>query len=71
MHIFFDLSRLLWRAERFAPTGIDRPVWRDAVLDYASFDPPASPAGPANQLACPELGAAFPSSPTADRFLPV
>jgi glycosyltransferase involved in cell wall biosynthesis len=23
-HIFFDLSRLLWRAERFAPTGIDR-----------------------------------------------
>jgi glycosyltransferase involved in cell wall biosynthesis len=24
MHIFLDLSRLLWRAERFAPTGIDR-----------------------------------------------
>ncbi|HEV2299974.1 MAG TPA: glycosyltransferase family 1 protein, partial [Stellaceae bacterium] len=23
-HIFLDLSRLLWRAERFAPTGIDR-----------------------------------------------
>src|SRR5258708_31340162 len=23
-HIFFDLSRLLWRSERFAPTGIDR-----------------------------------------------
>src|SRR6516162_9026386 len=24
MHIFLDLSRLLWRAERSAPTGIDR-----------------------------------------------
>ncbi len=24
MHIFLDLSRLLWRAERFGPTGIDR-----------------------------------------------
>jgi glycosyltransferase involved in cell wall biosynthesis len=24
MQIFLDLSRLLWRAERFAPTGIDR-----------------------------------------------
>src|SRR5215472_5792600 len=24
MHIFLDLSRLLWRSERFAPTGIDR-----------------------------------------------
>jgi glycosyltransferase involved in cell wall biosynthesis len=24
MHIILDLSRLLWRAERFAPTGIDR-----------------------------------------------
>jgi glycosyltransferase involved in cell wall biosynthesis len=23
-HVFLDLSRLLWRAERFAPTGIDR-----------------------------------------------
>lgn len=23
-HIFLDLSRLMWRAERFAPTGIDR-----------------------------------------------
>ena len=23
-HIVFDLSRLLWRAERLAPTGIDR-----------------------------------------------
>jgi glycosyltransferase involved in cell wall biosynthesis len=24
VHVFLDLSRLLWRAERFAPTGIDR-----------------------------------------------
>src|ERR1700754_4985261 len=23
-HVILDLSRLLWRAERFAPTGIDR-----------------------------------------------